>query len=77
MIIVKFFGSLRELFGDNKLIRNEEELKEIVNEIKIKKSCSNEDIKILLNGKTNSDVPIKDGDKVSVFYFGGKGFPGG
>lgn len=77
MIIVKFFGSLRELFGDNKLISNEEELKKIVNEIKIKKNCSNEDIKILLNGKTYNGLPLKDGDKVSVFYFGGKGFPGG
>lgn len=77
MVVVKFFGSLRELFGEHQLIKSEEELKKIVEEIKAKKGCLIDDIKILLNGKSYTCTPLKDGDTVSVFYFGGKGFPGG
>ena len=77
MKIVKFFGSLRELFGNSKVIYNNSELDNILNEIRLKKNCQINDVKILLNGKPFDGKPLKDGDKVSVFLFGGKGYPGG
>lgn len=77
MKIVKFFGSLRELFGDSKVICDNSELDNILNEIRVKKKCQVDDVKILLNGKPFDGKPLKDGDKVSVFLFGGKGYPGG
>lgn len=77
MVKVKFYGSLRELYGKDKKISSREELYQIIKEIRLIKECDENYIKILINGKPFKGEELKDGDVVSVFYFGGEGYPGG